>query len=71
MLPAIAIGDAYGACFEDVNTAITREHDDLSGTIQHKRRETKPWQDDGQICVLTFSRCIAVSCRPFSINRFR
>ena len=44
MLLEIAIGDAYGAGFEYVNAAIIREHNALSGTIQHPRHGTKPGQ---------------------------
>ena len=53
MLLEIAIGDAYGAGFEYVSTAIVREQNDLSGYIQHPRHGTKPGQytDDTQMSI--------------------
>lgn len=53
MLLEIAIGDAYGAGFEYVSTAIICEHNDLSGYIQHPRHGTKPGQytDDTQMSI--------------------
>lgn len=53
MLLEIAIGDAYGAGFEYVSTAIIRAHNDLSGYIQHPRHGTKPGQytDDTQMSI--------------------
>lgn len=53
MLLEIAIGDAYGAGFEYVSPAIIREHNDLSGYIQHPRHATRPGQytDDTQMSI--------------------
>jgi len=53
MLLEIAVGDAYGAGFEYVSPAIIREHNDLSGYIQHPRHETRPGQytDDTQMSI--------------------
>ncbi|MEM8557480.1 MAG: ADP-ribosylglycohydrolase family protein [Bacteroidota bacterium] len=51
MLLEFAIGDAYGAGFEYVSKRITREHNDLSGYIQHPRHGTAPgcYTDDTQM----------------------
>ncbi|MEM9996959.1 MAG: ADP-ribosylglycohydrolase family protein [Bacteroidota bacterium] len=51
MLLELAIGDAYGAGFEYVSKRITREHNDLSGYIQHPRHGTAPgcYTDDTQM----------------------
>lgn len=51
MLLELAIGDAYGAGFEYVSKRITREHNDLSGYIQHPRHGTPPgcYTDDTQM----------------------
>ncbi|MCW3097226.1 MAG: ADP-ribosylglycohydrolase [Chthonomonadaceae bacterium] len=53
MLLEITIGDAYGAGFEYVSAAVIREHNDLSGYIQHPRHGTQPGQytDDTQMSI--------------------
>ena len=52
MLLELAIGDAYGAGFEYVDARMVRDHNDLSGYVQHPRHKgTAPgcYTDDTQM----------------------
>jgi ADP-ribosylglycohydrolase len=51
MLIELAIGDAYGAGFEYAADRIVREHNNLSGYIQHPRHGIRPgcYTDDTQM----------------------
>ena len=54
MLLELAIGDAYGAGFEYVNTGLVRHFNDLSGYIHHPRHKAiKPgmYTDDAQMSI--------------------
>ena len=51
MLLELAIGDAYGAGFEYVDTEMIRHHNDLSGYVKHPRHNIQPgsYTDDTQM----------------------
>src|ERR1700676_3298355 len=51
MLLELAIGDAYGACFEYAEDSFVRENNDLSAYVQHPRPRIKPgcYTDDTQM----------------------
>ncbi len=53
MLIEIAIGDAYGAAFEYVDSKFTRENNDLSGYYKHPRHDIAPgcYTDDTQMSI--------------------
>jgi ADP-ribosyl-[dinitrogen reductase] hydrolase len=51
LLLELAIGDAYGAGFEYVDTEMIRRRNDLSGYVKHPRHNTRPgsYTDDTQM----------------------
>ena len=51
MLLELAIGDAYGAGFEDVDAEMIRQQNDLSGYVKHPRHHIQPgsYTDDTQM----------------------
>lgn len=51
MLLELAIGDAYGAGFEYVDTEMIRQHNTLSGYVKHPRHSIQPgcYTDDTQM----------------------
>lgn len=53
MLVEIAIGDAYGAGFENVSDRVIREHNNLAGYINQPRRQIAPgrYTDDAQMSI--------------------
>jgi ADP-ribosylglycohydrolase len=53
MLIELAIGDAYGAGFEYVPTSFVRQHNSLTGYVQHPRHKIKPgnYTDDTQMSI--------------------
>jgi ADP-ribosyl-[dinitrogen reductase] hydrolase len=53
MLIELAVGDAYGAGFEYVNTQLIRQFNRLSGYVKHPRHSTPPghYTDDTQMSI--------------------